>query len=96
MLPIFDRMMTYKCTEFENANSWLKDDPSIRITEIRLGLTRVLEKNDLGTAYLVPTYTFFGITDDHPDYAPHGTAGTEEVLVINAVDGTVIDPALGY
>ncbi|MBR4906693.1 MAG: hypothetical protein IKZ44_07525 [Clostridia bacterium] len=96
VLPIFDRMMTYKCTEFENGNSWLKADPSIKITEIRLGLTRVLEKNNLGTAYLVPTYTFFGITDDNPDYPPHGTAGTEEVLVINAVDGSVIDPKVGY
>lgn len=96
VLPIFDRMMTYKYTEFENGHPWIKDDPSVTVTEIRLGLTRVREKNNLGTAYLVPTYTFFGVTDENPNYPPHGCAGTEAVLVINAIDGTAIDLGKGY
>ena len=96
VLPIFDRMMTYKYTEYENRSMNLREDPSVTVTEIRLGLTRVREKNNLGTAYLVPTYTFFGVTEEFKTYPAHGSAGTEAVLVINAIDGSVIDLGKGY
>lgn len=78
-----------------------KPDASIRITEIRLGLTRVLEQNVSNQAYLVPSWTFFGVKQlrDNayiPGWEGEGYDGTGAVLVINAIDGSVIDPQKGY
>ena len=78
-----------------------KKDASIRITEIRLGLTRVLEQNADGQAYLVPSWTFFGVKQLYDNkyvsgWEGEGYDGTTEILTINAIDGSVIDRNKGY
>lgn len=78
-----------------------KKDASIRITEIRLGLTRVLEQNADGQAYLVPSWTFFGVKHLYDNkyisgWEGEGYDGTTEILTINAIDGSVIDRNKGY
>ena len=77
------------------------EHPSIRITEIRLGLTRVLEQNAERQAYLVPSWTFFGIEhmisyNNMVGFEGYGFDGTTAILTINAVDGSVIDRQAGY
>lgn len=78
-----------------------KKDASIRITEIRLGLTRVLEQNADGQAYLVPSWTFFGVEHLFDNqyisgWEGEGYDGTTAILTINAVDGSIIDRNKGY
>lgn len=78
-----------------------KKDASIRVTEIRLGLTRVLEQNADEQAYLVPSWTFFGIDQlfDRPyitGWEGQGYDGTTAILTINAIDSSVIDRNKGY
>jgi hypothetical protein len=78
-----------------------KKDASIRITEIRLGLTRVLEQNADGQAYLVPGWTFFGVKQLYDNkyisgWEGEGYDGTTAILTINAIDGSVIDRNKGY
>lgn len=77
------------------------EDPSIRVTEIRLGLTRVLEQNAPNRAYLVPSWTFFGIEhltsyNNMSGFEGFGFDGTTAVLTVNAIDGSVIDRNAGY
>lgn len=77
------------------------ENPSIRITEIRLGLTRVLEQNAPRQAYLVPSWTFFGVehlTDynNMPGFEGFGYDGTTAILTVNAIDGSIIDRNAGY
>ena len=84
----------------------------IAVDRAELGLSRVLIRDDPTEYYLVPTYTFYGTAAsytadgtliDHSffDEATGQTIAfpsetTVELAVINAVDGSVIDPALGY
>ncbi len=84
----------------------------IVVDRAELGLSRVLIRDDPTEYYLVPTYTFYGTAASYNadgtliDYSffdeatgqtiafPSETA--VELAVINAVDGSVIDPGLGY
>lgn len=67
---------------------------------MRLGYTRILEQDGNGTAFLIPTWTVFGIydLDDRGTVGSSGFGfdGTDALLVLNAIDGSVIDPAVGY
>lgn len=74
----------------------------INITEVRLGLARIREQNNLAIGLLVPVWDFFGTRtvyyegDDgqlksHTQREPGKT-----LLTINAIDGAIIDRSRGY
>lgn len=89
----FVNMIELKFARTES--STIKKDATIRVTEIRLGLTRVQEKGDLEQGYLVPSWTFFGVYDMDARGA-QGYDGTDPLLTVNALDGTIIDLNVGY
>ena len=69
----------------------------ITIDRITLGLWRIAEQDKLGQGLLVPAYCFYG--DIKSTWYQDGTPRIEYndlLFVINAVDGSVIDPAKGY
>ncbi|MBQ1631241.1 MAG: hypothetical protein II049_00305 [Clostridia bacterium] len=98
MLPIFyeDRLSSpYNYREME-----------FSIDRITLSLQRVMEKDNLDYGLLIPVWCFWG-SDRHTE--SDGTIYTNEftseygdpcgyipLLCINAVDGSIIDPAKGY
>ena len=63
----------------------------IRITKIRQGLFRIKEKNNQDDFLVVPVWSFYGtaVVDD-------STWTEQEFVMINALDGSVIDTNLGY
>ncbi len=64
------------------------------VRRIDLGLWRIREKNTIETGLLVPVYCFYmDISYEHESY---GTERDTDILIINAVNGTVIDPWNGY
>ena len=64
---------------------------SIKVTDVRLVYTRISEKDSFDTGLIVPVWDFEGtITDEY------GYEQTGNILSINAIDGSVIDPYLGY
>ena len=76
-------------------------EKQFHVTEIRLGLTRVLEQYADGQAYLVPSYTFFGTMRLWnniyiPGWEGEGFDGTTAILTVNALDGSIIDRNAGY
>lgn len=93
ILETFERMVGYKYAGIQEAE--LTDDSAVTVTRIQLGLVRVIEKNDLGTAYLVPAWTFFG-SEIIGDWSSSGCDGYDPILIINGLDGSVIDPEVGY
>ena len=77
-----------------------------RIDRITLSLQRIAEQDNLEYGLLVPTWNFWGVDlRTGEDGVPHtylcgvfsaGTCGYLPLLSINAINGTIIDPMLGY
>ena len=93
----FERMIGYQYAAYETGQRELCDDAYLCIDEIRLGLTRIAEKNAQQQGYLVPSWTFFG-SYDLDGFWPDGEGhhGTEAILIVNALDGSIIDPDRGF
>ena len=93
----FERMIGYQYAAYETGQRELCDDAYLCIDEVRLGLTRIVEKNAQEQGYLVPSWTFFG-SYDLDDFWPDGEGhhGTEAILIVNALDGSIIDPDRGF
>jgi len=80
----------------------------IHINRIVLGLTKVMKKDSPGQFLLIPTWSFFCYeVDKYNGHQPGGYKLDENnehiqdaigrsFLTINAIDGSVIDPTLGY
>lgn len=90
MLPIM---------EVENFQPEFTKSVTRTIDRVELGLWRIAEQNELGKGLLVPVYCFYGtdyfrrdISEDYSDETYHRGV----VLIVNAVDGSVIDPDKGY
>ena len=79
------------------------------INRVTLGLTKVLQKDSGGKSMLIPTWSFFGYEVNKFDGSdPNMTLFLDKnnefkvehvgrsFLTINAIDGSIIDPALGY
>ena len=91
---IFESMIVVKNKQVEDGT--LLRDKNITVTAVRLGLMRIIEKDNNDTAYLVPVWDFFGTYDSDGGTLVIGEDGYESLLTINAVDGSVIDRTLGY
>ena len=93
----FERMIGYQYAAYETGEEEPCDDAYLCIDEIRLGLTRIAEKNAQKQGYLVPSWTFFG-SYDLDGFRPdgYGHHGTEAILIVNALDGSIIDPDRGF
>lgn len=90
--PIFEKMMRviwqYQSQDYQNL--------TCNITEARLELMRVFEQGSAENGLLIPVWNFYGtqqrtFTDGETDETIPGI-----MLSINAVDGSIIDRALGY
>ena len=107
---IIDRFKTQVL--FESFPSLDEDDSVIKktlvIDRVELGMMQVRKKDSIATLMMVPTWTFFGKTilkysEPQPGGYPlnENNEYTSEVpgysyLIINAIDGSIINPALGY
>ena len=79
---------------------------------VELGLSRILVKDSATDYYLTPSYTFYGTVtvldsggeiltapvydENYIETGREAVTMRQELAVINAVDGSVIDPDLGY
>ncbi|MBR0436811.1 MAG: hypothetical protein IJK12_06185 [Clostridia bacterium] len=70
-----------------------------KIDRVELGLWRIREKDSIERGLLVPVWVFYAQTKHAqlPLLEEYGATETyRAVLIINAVDGSIIDPAKGY
>ena len=63
---------------------------------VELGLWRVRERDNLDQGLLVPAWAFYGTTTEDTDAFDYHVEDYKLILLINAVDGTIIDATLGY
>lgn len=77
-------------------------DVELNISEVRFGLARITEQDELVSGLLVPVWDFFGTrttyyenNDGQRDSYTHKDT-THPWLTVNAIDGTVIDRSMGY
>jgi len=69
----------------------------IDIDRIELGMVRIAEKNESEEYMLVPAWDFFGYSiDEYSDEIIKRSDFAHSYLTINAIDGSIIDRALGY
>ena len=68
---------------------------TVDIRRVDLGLWRIREKDSVETGLLVPAWCFYLDMDIHTEDYDGGRRPTD-ILIINAVDGTLIDPWNGY
>ena len=91
LLPFEDvRSIFEKMLPIVYANYGADRDWDIEIREVRLCLWRIFDKNSFTRGILVPAWCFYGAVD--------GRAGTEfqPLLIVNGVDGSIINPLQGY
>ncbi len=97
---------------YESAPSLNADDAVIKktlvIDRVELGMMQVRKKDSVSTLMMVPTWAFFGKTilqydgpqpggyplNENNEYTSEDSGYS--YLVINAIDGSIINPALGY
>lgn len=86
----FEKMITVtKATEDEGVET------KINIDKVTLSYSRISEKDSFDTGLIVPVWAFRG--NDTMYYGEYTTETYYEVqMCINAIDGSVIDAALGY
>lgn len=95
-----------------NPTGWVETEAAeIHVRSVRLELIRVREQNNTKElkGLLIPVWAFYGTVEATVKYTPErmykeygmngGSPfydGDKIVLCINAIDGTIIDPMLGY
>lgn len=68
---------------------------TVDINRVDLGLWRIREKDSIETGLLVPAWCFYLDMDIHTEHYDSGRRPMD-ILIINAVNGTLIDPWNGY
>lgn len=67
----------------------------VRVTGVKLGLFRIREQNSMETGLLVPAWVYNG-TVTWSNGESFTRDSTDPLCVINAIDGSIIDPMKGY
>ena len=98
VFKIFSRAITYYQLPVDEAADVTNID--IEITDVYLGEQRILEQESLDSGLLVPVWCFFGTVRSVASDGSVQTIDTKvqanPIIVINAIDGTIIDPTKGY
>lgn len=88
ILPVFEQQMNRRFAE-AGANT------TVTVSDVQLGLFRIREKNDPYSGLLIPAWFFTGEAE-YPGSKTSIYGPGYPLCVINAVDGTIIDPEMGY
>ena len=97
----FEQALSLRTVQVQTESTNKIKGIDICITNVCLGLQRILEKGSIKTGLLIPVWCFFGeetITYDDASVEVYNGFNyrLEPILMINAIDGTVINPIEGY
>jgi len=99
---IFEKMIMVRYnwvaeTNRKNSREMIYD---LNVDSVKLSLMRVRGKGSLTEGTIVPVWDFWGTEKTHIDQEEYkdriGSATYQPLLTINALDGSIIDRALGY
>ena len=95
ILDIVEKRLPLLLDDYARDKRLGEEGLSVDINRVDLGLWRIREKDSVETGLLVPAWCFYLDMDIHTeDY--DGGRRPEDLLIVNAVDGTLIDPWNGY
>ena len=95
ILDIVDKRLPLLLDDYARDERLGAEGLTVDIRRVELGLWRIREKDSVETGLLVPAWCFYLDMDIHTeDY--DGGRRPEDLLIINAVNGTLIDPWNGY
>ncbi len=93
MFAIMKKMLPIVYADYEDDL-----DYAVRINRAELGLWRIRVQDKIDQGMLIPVWAFYGYVrtyaSDMPEYGEMNSY--EPILLINAVDGSIIDPIKGY
>ena len=99
----FAKMIFVKNSYWENANAQngFTVIHDVNVDRVELNLMRIRDKNDLTDGTIIPVWDFWGSCSARAAdsaFAEHVDESVryEVVMTINAIDGTMVDRALGY
>lgn len=94
-MVVFEKMMPV-LYEAESKEEWI-NSAQFEISDVRLEYVRVLKQNSVDEGLLIPVWSFYGTKTIHTNYENTKTKQYHDCwLMINAVDGSIIDTAKGY
>ncbi len=91
---VFEKMILI-VNDWVNADGGTDNHLTIDIDHMELGLVRIVRQDSDGEGVLVPAWIFYG-TKTYRGSAGGILPAYEPQLLLNAIDGTVIDMSLGY
>lgn len=70
---------------------------TLQVNRMQLGMMQVRRRNAEDSFLMIPVWTFYGTMETGEEDSPYPSEPEEEiVLILNAVDGSVVDLTLGY
>ena len=95
ILDIVEKRLPLLLDDYARDKRLGEEGLTVDIDRVDLGLWRIREKDSVETGLLVPAWCFYLDMDIHTeDY--DGGRRPEDLLIVNAVNGTLIDPWNGY
>ena len=99
LLPYSEIVSTLEKMLFVVYDGFGADETKITVDRAQLGLTRIRETGNLEEGLLVPAWAFYGSVAQKTETGASKTneyAEGRPLLIINAVNGNIIDPYKGY
>lgn len=90
MLPV---MYETEAKNYYDESMWIFEK---HINRVELGLWRVREQNSIERGLLIPVWAFYANTTEHDKLTGYTYETYLPILLINAIDGSIINPQKGY
>ena len=95
ILDTVEKRLPQLLNEYARKEQLGEEGLTVEINRVDLGLWRIREKDSIETGLLVPAWCFYFDMDIHTEHYDSGRRPMD-ILIINAVNGTLIDPWNGY
>ena len=95
ILDTVEKRLPQLLDEYARKEQLGEEGLTVEINRVDLGLWRIREKDSIETGLLVPAWCFYLDMDIHTEHYDSGRRPMD-ILIINAVNGTLIDPWNGY
>ena len=95
IMDIVEKRLPLLLDDYARKDELGEEGLTVDVNRVDLGLWRIREKDSVETGLLVPAWCFYLDMDIHIEHYDSGRRPVD-ILILNAVNGTLIDPWNGY
>jgi hypothetical protein len=95
IMDVVEKRLPLLLDEYARKPQLGEEGLTVDVNRIDLGLWRIREKDTVETGLLVPAWCFYLDMDIHTEHYDGGRRPMD-ILIVNAVNGTLVDPWNGY